>query len=190
MIPSEAAQASSRGAGIDRQAAGGGMAEPVQRSTERPPAESGDRAIRLQSATWRDVFPIHRLEKRCFGEDAWPWIDVLGALSSPGAIHLKLTEDEQIVGYLIGERRSKKIGWIAAIAVDPGWRRRGLGAWLMSAAEAELGTECVRLSLRGSNQAAFHLYHKLGYRQVDRWTGYYRDGEDALIMEKVLDPDD
>lgn len=142
------------------------------------------------TATWRDVFPIHQLEKRCFGDDAWPWIDVLGALASPGAIHLKLTDKDEIVGYLIGERRSAQVGWIAAIAVDPDWRRRGLGSRLMTAAEAELSTQSVRLSLRGSNQGAFRLYRKLGYRQVDRWTGYYRDGEDALIMEKVLETAD
>ncbi|MGA9531913.1 MAG: GNAT family N-acetyltransferase [Anaerolineales bacterium] len=154
------------------------------------PAGSEVPGISLEKATWRDVFPIHSLEKRCFGDDAWPWLDVLGALTSPGAVHLKFSAGEEIAGYLIGERRSADVGWIAAIAVDPRWRRQGLGARLMSAAEAELSTRCVRLSLRASNNAANSLYRKLGYRAVDSWPGYYRDGEDALIMEKVLQPAD
>jgi ribosomal-protein-alanine N-acetyltransferase len=192
MIPSEAAQAfrwqrcgqRSRWTGERR------LDQSVTEAAKDSPGGSEAPSFSLEKATWRDVFAIHRLEKRCFGDDAWPWIDVLGALSSPGAIHLKLADGEGIGGYLIGERRSADIGWIAAIAIDPRWRRRGLGSQLMSAAEAELATRCVRLSLRASNQAAHSLYSKLGYRAVDNWPRYYRDGEDALVMEKVLGPGD
>ncbi len=44
----------------------------------------------------------------------------------------------------------------------------------------------IRLSLRGSNDAALRLYQKAGYVRVDTWKRYYRDGEDAIVMEKVL----
>lgn len=166
------------------------MAFAVTGAADGPPVEREGATLSLERATWRDIFPIHQLEKRCFGDDAWPWIDVLGALASPAAVHLKIAAGEDIIGYVIGERRSAGVGWIAAIAVAPGWRRQGLGSRLLAAAEEELSTPRVRLSLRASNQAAHRLYSKRGYRQVDSWPGYYRDGEDALIMEKVHETSD
>ncbi len=44
----------------------------------------------------------------------------------------------------------------------------------------------VRLSVRRSNFGAQHLYNGLGYHHVGVWEKYYEDGEDALIMEKVI----
>ena len=38
-----------------------------------------------------------------------------------------------------------------------------------------------------SNDAAIALYKKAGYRTVDLWKKYYSDGEDGLVMEKILD---
>jgi ribosomal protein S18 acetylase RimI-like enzyme len=29
------------------------------------------------------------------------------------------------------------------------------------------------------------LYEGLGYVEVDRWERYYRDGEDAIVMERT-----
>ncbi len=43
----------------------------------------------------------------------------------------------------------------------------------------------VRLSLRSSNHVALRLYQQAGYVRIDMWKSYYRDGEDAIIMEKV-----
>ena len=62
-------------------------------------------------------------------------------------------------------------------------RRQGIGRQLLRACEEQLGTRRIRLSLRSSNDAALALYRGSGYKQVDSWPKYYRDGEDALVME-------
>jgi ribosomal-protein-alanine N-acetyltransferase len=49
-----------------------------------------------------------------------------------------------------------------------------------------LGSDRIRLSLRRSNEHALALYRQVGYAQVGVWPEYYRDGEDALVMERVL----
>jgi ribosomal protein S18 acetylase RimI-like enzyme len=44
----------------------------------------------------------------------------------------------------------------------------------------------MKLTVRMSNQGAIALYEQEGYRSVDIWKKYYNDGEDGLVMEKIL----
>lgn len=134
-----------------------------------------------------DFFKLHRLEKSCFGEDAWPWIDILAALLFPETVRLVIEADGGIAGFVIGDRRRRQnVGWVASIAVHPDYRRRGFGTQLLLACERELDMPRIRLSLRRSNQAALQLYKEQGYLVVDRWKKYYRNGEDAIVMEKTI----
>ena len=141
----------------------------------------------ILAATWRDLRPIATLEKLCFGKDSWPWVEILAALTLPGTIRLKAEQAGAIIGFVIGDRRARKdLGWVASIGVHPSHRRRGLGRRLLDACEQKLGTKRVRLSLRRSNEQALALYRLVGYSQVGVWPEYYRDGEDALVMERVF----
>jgi ribosomal-protein-alanine N-acetyltransferase len=141
----------------------------------------------IGTASWRDLRPIVALEKICFGRDSWPWMEILAALSLPGTIRLKAERDEEIIGFVIGDRRARKdVGWVASIGVHPTYRRRGIGRQLLAACEQQLGSARIRLSLRRSNEQALALYRQVGYAQVGVWPEYYRDGEDALVMERVL----
>jgi ribosomal-protein-alanine N-acetyltransferase len=149
-----------------------------------PPA---DQAI-IQPASWRDFRKVLELERACFGSDAWPWIDILAALTFPDTVPLKAVEDGRLVGFVIGDRKRREgLGWIASIGVHPDSRREGVARRLLHACEASLGTRRVRLTLRASNTPALLLYRSSGYVDAGRWRGYYRDGEDAIVMEKVLD---
>ena len=141
----------------------------------------------IQTASWRDLRPIVALEKICFGRDSWPWMEILAALSLPGTIRLKAERNQEIIGFVIGDRRARKdLGWVASIGVHPTYRRRGIGRRLLAACEQQLGSARIRLSLRRSNEQALALYRQVGYAQVGVWPEYYRDGEDALVMERVL----
>ena len=163
--------------------------EPSSRSDLAEPAEASSRSVEpeILAATWRDLRLIAALEKLCFGQDSWPWVEILAALTLPGTIRLKAELAGEIIGFVIGDRRARKdLGWVASIGVHPSYRRRGLGRLLLAACEAQLGTQRVRLSLRRSNEQALALYRQVGYSQVGVWPEYYRDGEDALVMERVL----
>ena len=145
-----------------------------------------DQAL-VSPASWRDLRPIVALERICFGRDSWPWPEVLAALSFPGTVRLKSEIQDEIVGFVIGDRRGRgDIGWIASIGVHPDHRRNGIGRQLLEECEKELGTARIRLSLRESNRPALELYERAGYARVDIWRKYYRGGEDALVMERVL----
>ncbi len=141
-------------------------------------------SVRIKKARVWDLVMLQRLSKRCFGRDAWSWVDMLAALVTPGAVRLKALRDGRLIGYVIADQRDRGVGWIASIAVAPGARRKGIGSLLLKAAEGELNTTRIRLALRPSNRAALNLYQRHGYETVIHWPRYYNDGEDALVMEK------
>ena len=117
----------------------------------------------------------------------WRWVTRPRRGSLPGTIRLKAQRNEEIIGFVIGDRRARKdVGWVASIGVHPTYRRRGIGRRLLAACEQQLGSARIRLSLRRSNEHALALYRLVGYAQVGVWPEYYRDGEDALVMERVL----
>ena len=141
----------------------------------------------IVEASWRDLGGVRRVEAECFGSDAWPLLDILAVLTLPGVARIKATVGAEIVGFAAGEiRGGERMGWITTIGVVPAFRRRGIAAALLSKCELKLATSKVRLCVRQSNLEALFLYWKFGYHQVDVWKHYYRGGEDALVMEKVM----
>ncbi len=141
----------------------------------------------IVEASWRDLGGVRRVEAECFGSDAWPLLDLLAALSLPGAVRFKAMVGLEIVGFAGGEiRGGERMGWVTTIGVVKAFRRQGIAAALLAKCEARLATPKVRLCVRQSNLEALFLYWKFGYHQVDVWKRYYRGGEDALVMEKEM----
>ncbi len=143
--------------------------------------------MEIQIASIRDLSALRRLEHACFEKDAWPLLDLIAVLTWPDVIKLKAVEDGEMVGFVAGDPRpSEGASWIATIGVDPRYQRRGIGRALLRACEEKIRLPRVKLTVRMSNQAAISLYEKEGYHSVDIWKKYYNDGEDGLVMEKVL----
>ena len=134
-----------------------------------------------------DLTALRKLEKESFDRDAWPMIDLIAVLTFSNVVRLKAVEAGNMVGFVAGDPRPRDgWGWIATIAVDSNFRRRGIGTALLHACESQLGVPRSRLTVRTSNQGAINLYEKEGYRTIDVWKAYYSDGEDAIVMEKTL----
>ncbi len=76
-------------------------------------------------------------------------------------------------------------GHVMNIATRPDHQGQGIGravmAWLWRAA-LDAQVSHLTLEVRASNAAARRLYQRLGFAPVGVRRGYYRDGEDALIM--------
>ncbi|HVO10749.1 MAG TPA: GNAT family N-acetyltransferase [Vicinamibacteria bacterium] len=78
---------------------------------------------------------------------------------------------------------------ILDVAVHPGWRRRGLGRFLVSRAlgrASRAGAAVARLEVRAGNLAALSLYESLGFCRRGVRRGYYvQPVEDAVLMDQA-----
>lgn len=143
--------------------------------------------MEIQTASLRDLGSLRRLENVCFEKDAWSVFDLVAVLSWSDVIRLKAVVDGEMIGFIAGDPRpAQNTGWIATIGVDPRYQGRGIGTALLRACEERMSFPRVRLTVRISNDKAISLYEKEGYRTVDIWKRYYNDGEDGLVMEKIL----
>ena len=103
------------------------------------------------------------------------------------AAHERAIEEVKMVGFIaVDLRRSQQVAWIATLAVDPEYRKTGIGSELLNVCEGIINLPVIRLSVRQSNQSAIELYRKHDYQQVDIWKSYYKGGDNALIFEKIL----
>jgi ribosomal-protein-alanine N-acetyltransferase len=112
-----------------------------------------------------------------------------GELAKPSSICLGAidTEQNELVGYLIISRYVD--AWhVMNVAVADSHRRRGIATGLMEQLFEETSRDSRRgytLEVRVSNEAAIHLYERLGFKARGIRRGYYTDNrEDALIMWK------
>ena len=143
--------------------------------------------MEIQPASIRDLGALRRLARACFDKDAWPLLDLIAVLTWPDVIRLKAVDNGEMVGFIAGDPRpSQGATWIATIGVDPGYQRRGIGFELLRACEEQAKLSRLKLTVRISNDGAISLYKKAGYRTIDIWKNYYSDGEDGLVMEKIL----
>ncbi|MBC7765532.1 MAG: ribosomal protein S18-alanine N-acetyltransferase [Hyphomonadaceae bacterium] len=105
------------------------------------------------------------------------------------AVYFVAEVDACPIGY-IGLWKVVDEGHITNVAVHPDFRRNHIGCALLDtllayANEQQLVT--LFLEVRESNVEAQALYAQYGFEFIGRRRGYYTDnGEDALLMEKVL----
>ena len=141
--------------------------------------------MQILPATFLDLNALIKLERACFGADAWPLLDLIAVLTLANVVRLKAVEGSDMIGFAAGDPRpAEGFSWIATVGVVPRFRRRGIGRELLRACEARLSTPRLRLSVRLSNEAAIRLYGEEGYARVDVLQNYYKDGEAAVVMEK------
>ncbi len=97
-----------------------------------------------------------------------------------------------IVGMIVGWLIVDEIH-IATIAIDPAYRKLGIGRRLMVHLLREACSEGAQksfLEVRRSNSAAIEMYLKLGYQEDGVRPRYYQDNhEDAILMSlQSIDP--
>lgn len=166
--------------------------EPVERIVEyerigaTPDPTSS--AVRLRPYDPADLASLLELERRAF---PWFWLNSTAEMahyadSNETELWLAAPPEAggRIVGY-VGITLRGAHGHLDRIAVDPDWRRRGIGAALLGRAIercAGAGVRRISLTTQVDNGRAQPLYGRFGFRQTrnrltiyGRWLGRPRD---------------
>ena len=78
---------------------------------------------------------------------------------------------------------------IEGVVTASAYRNKGVAKLLLTATQEKLkaeGKERVLLEVRENNIPAVSLYQGAGFKKISVRKKYYQDGENALVMEKVL----
>ena len=134
-----------------------------------------------------DLDRVSQIEKECFSTP-WSRDAFEDMIDNPLALYM-VAEDNGHVVANCGVISAAGEGDICNVAVDPAYRKRGIGEKLLSeimnVASKELLVEDFTLEVRASNTAAISLYEKLGFVNEGIRPGFYTSPkEDAVIFWK------
>ena len=147
-------------------------------------------AIRIRTATLRDLDILHQLEISHFGDDQFSRSQLRHLISRANATFYVIESDRAVAGSAIMVWRKKsKTGRLYSILIVKTAQGRGLGAKLLARCESDARRNTcdkVTLEVRPDNRAAIAMYVKHGYEITDSLPGYYVDSSNGLRMAKRL----
>ena len=134
-----------------------------------------------------DLDRVSQIERECFSTP-WSRDAFEDMIDNPLALYM-VAEDNGYVVANCGVISAAGEGDICNVAVDPAYRKIGIGEKLLSeimkVASKELLVEAFTLEVRASNKAAISLYEKLGFVNEGIRPGFYTSPkEDAVIFWK------
>ena len=138
-----------------------------------------------------DVAGVVRLAGEVAGAPRWGGEAYRAVVAGEG-VRRRLVVAEaagELVGFAVGSVVGE-VGELESVAVGEGWRRMGVGRRLCGAVMgwcAEVGAGWVELEVRVGSVGARGMYAELGFAEVGRRRGYYRDPvEDAVLLRVGL----
>ncbi|SEN35367.1 ribosomal-protein-alanine N-acetyltransferase [Sphingomonas gellani] len=153
-------------------------------------------AISLHAGYPRDIAEVDALMATAFDArfgEAWTHGQVLGVLAMPG-VRLTLARTDDVPAGFALVRQVLDEAELLLLAVDPAFRRRGIGGALMRQVIADAqagGVAMVHLEVRADNKAS-RLYTRHGFAKVAERRGYYRGSDgtvrDAHSYRRMLTP--
>ena len=133
-----------------------------------------------------DAPGVYAVERACF-RDPYPSEFLNDLIETQQDRFFVAKDDGEVIGYAVASASGKK-GHVVSVAVDPRYRRRQIGAALLSAVTDRLakeGVEQIHLEVRKGNAGAILFYQQMGYHVSSEIEHYYADGEDAWVLTRA-----
>lgn len=135
-----------------------------------------------------DVNAISELTKGSLGE-VYPTSFYMTVAEHWPEGSMVATEGDRIVGFIMGVISGVRQARILMLAVDEEYRRGGIAKTLLRSFMSSCLLSriySIVLEVRISNIPAINLYTEFGFSIINNLRSYYRDGEDGLRLEIVL----
>ena len=141
-----------------------------------------------------DLIAVTKIEDSSF-EEPYPFRLFVSLLNDfPDGFRVAVLEGNRVIGYSIlsfSNKRGTMI--ISSIAVDPKFRKAGVGYELLKDAikiakdvSSQTTVRRIELQVRATNSEALALYKKSGFQRCREMRDYYGPGKDAIEMELSL----
>ncbi len=142
--------------------------------------------MRIRRMTSEDVDRVVELERLIF-PDPWSCNSFDYEIQhNPFSSPLVLEVNGEIGGYAVIWKIYEEFH-IANFAMRPDLQGKKLGSrFLENLLSLKDNCAFALLEVRESNHRAIRLYQKFGFKTIMRRKGYYRNGETALVMQKIF----
>jgi ribosomal-protein-alanine N-acetyltransferase len=144
--------------------------------------------ILIRQFSIKDLKRIMEIECVSFAADAFSKSTFISFYNNYPDLFIIAEISGLIVGYMI-TCIVNKIGRIDSIAVDPYYRRKGIGRKLANYTFSQLKTSCIKiieLEVRVNNIEGICFWKSLSFFPLRIISNYYSDGTDALKMQMLL----
>ena len=142
----------------------------------------------VRKCKYEDILAVSQMEKECFAGESWSFGTIATSFENPAYCMVVAEEAGEVIGYGCTCTVCENCD-LENVLVAEEYRHSGIGRQIVSALlqdAKERGAEKAFLEVRVSNSAALKLYLSCGFTGVYARTRYYSDGEDCLVMQKVL----
>ena len=143
--------------------------------------------IKLRNFEKQDIRRVMEIEEESFLDgDAELYLELYAEW--PGGF-LVAEHEGKVIGFIVLVLTPEGDGRVFALAVDSRYRGGGVGRTLLKAAFNTLRKRkiwFVQLEVRVSNHIAQRLYRSMGFMEIGFISFYYKDGESAIMMRKVM----
>lgn len=145
-------------------------------------------SVQLRPADIGDVAAVTALEETFAPKERWSEGAWASEIEAGNRRVIVAVAGDRVVG-VVGVQIIGGVADLNRIIVVPDAREQGLGARLLAAgieaADADQADEML-LEVRHDNQPALALYHRAGFTEIARRTGYYGAGVDAVVLRLDL----
>ena len=151
----------------------------------------GPAGLHVEPAQPKDADIVAKLHAHGFYR-GWPREDFAAYISGEGTpLYVACDAKRKIAGFAMLRHLGEEAELIT-IAVDPKWRKRGVGVALLRALIDDLLMSPAKklfLEVAADNVAALKLYGKFGFQKVSERKGYYPrpDGTPATAIVMARD---
>lgn len=151
----------------------------------------GPKGLHIEMARTADADPIAKLHAAGFYR-GWSREEFAAYIAGEGTpVYVACDAKRKVAGFAMLRHSVDEVELIT-IAVDPKWRRKGVGEALLRAVFDDLLMSSARrmfLEVAEDNRAALVLYGKFGFAKVGERRGYYPrpDGTPATAIVMARD---
>jgi len=152
----------------------------------RPMSGEEEKAFTVEECRREDLEEIRRILEDA--PEAAMWSEEALGAAIENAVFLVARNANEIMGFILGRSLGNEAE-ILNLAVKRGFRRKGVGGALVKEMLKQWETKGytkIFLEVRESNRSGITFYEGLGFRQIGRRPGYYRDpAEAALVLART-----